>query len=118
MKKRCLPDTNMPKLIREGKEVHGGISMDVYRYGELRITQSIDIPMTVQEIADNFGTEKLPIARYKHTAISHPKRYPTWDEILEVRQLMHGDVFVMQIIPPKSHYVNYAENCFHLWEIL
>ncbi len=53
-----------------------------------------------------------------HVSIAHPDRYPTWDEIKEVRYaMMPGDITVAMLLPPKEVYVNVHENCFHLWEI-
>jgi len=53
---------------------------------------------------------------WKHLSISHPKRYPFWDEILDARYTFFSDKeTVIQILPPKGKYVNYHPNCFHLW---
>lgn len=105
---------NMKKL----KLIRSENGMKAYKYGELVIIQSIDTPMTVQELVANFGTDKLPFAQYKHTSLSHPSRLPTWEEIKEVKELLHGDVTVLQILPPRNYYVNAHKFCFHLWEIL
>lgn len=53
-----------------------------------------------------------------HLSISHPDRYPTWDEIKQARyQLVPHDVTMAMILPPPGEYVNLHENCFHLWQI-
>lgn len=53
-----------------------------------------------------------------HLSISHPTRYPTWDEIKEARyRLTPHNVTMAMILPPRAEYVNLHENCFHLWEI-
>jgi hypothetical protein len=53
-----------------------------------------------------------------HLSISHPERYPTWDEIKTARyQLVPNDVTMAMLLPPKERYVNIHPNCFHLWEI-
>jgi len=53
-----------------------------------------------------------------HLSISHPGRYPTWDEIKEARyQLVPNNVTMAMLLPPKEQYVNVHANCFHLWEI-
>jgi len=53
-----------------------------------------------------------------HLSISHPERYPTWDEIKEARfQLTPHNVTMAMILPPPDEYVNIHENCFHLWQI-
>ncbi|MBC7340853.1 MAG: hypothetical protein H5U02_00100 [Clostridia bacterium] len=53
-----------------------------------------------------------------HLSISHPDRYPTWDEIKEARYLLVPDnVTMAMLLPPKTEYVNVHKNCFHLWQI-
>jgi len=53
-----------------------------------------------------------------HMSISHPSRYPTWDEIRDARYaLLPDDVTMAMLLPPKSEYVNVHERCFHLWEV-
>ncbi len=53
-----------------------------------------------------------------HLSISHPERYPTWDEIKTARyQLVPNNVTMAMLLPPKERYVNIHPNCFHLWEI-
>jgi len=60
--------------------------------------------------------EQHPDGLWKHASISHPNRYPTWDEILDVRYTFFGEQEeVMQVLPPKSEYINVHKNCFHLW---
>lgn len=53
-----------------------------------------------------------------HLSISHPARYPNWEEIKDARYalLPHGITAAM-ILPPPEEYVNVHPNCFHLWEI-
>lgn len=53
---------------------------------------------------------------WKHLSISHPRRYPYWHEIIDARYtFFEDDDTVIQILPPKSEYVNLHPNCFHLW---
>lgn len=53
-----------------------------------------------------------------HLSISHPHRYPTWDEIRNARFVMTpNEVTMAFILPPSSEYVNIHPNCFHLFEI-
>ncbi|NPV81906.1 MAG: hypothetical protein HPY52_16870 [Firmicutes bacterium] len=53
-----------------------------------------------------------------HMSISHPDRYPTWDEIRDARyQFMPHDITVAMLLPPPEEYINIHENCFHLWQI-
>lgn len=65
-----------------------------------------------------------------HLSISHryharkdaaavPGRYPTWDEILEARDLFcpRDRTFAM-LMPPAAQYVNIHPTTFHLWEVV
>lgn len=53
-----------------------------------------------------------------HISVSCEDRYPTWDEIKEARyDLLPDDIYMAQILPPKSEFVNIHPNTFHLWQI-
>ena len=53
-----------------------------------------------------------------HLSISHPSRYPDWDEIKAARYALVPDKVTMaMLLPPKEKYVNVHPRCFHLWEI-
>ena len=42
-----------------------------------------------------------------HLSIAHPTRYPTWDEIKEVRyRFLPDELYMAIILPPKREYVN------------
>lgn len=52
-----------------------------------------------------------------HLSISHPTRYPTWDEITAARYaLVPATVDMVLHLPPPDDYVNVYAHCFHLWE--
>jgi hypothetical protein len=52
-----------------------------------------------------------------HLSISHPNRYPTWDEIREARyQLCPGEIDVVMYLPKVGEYINIHPHCFHLWQ--
>jgi hypothetical protein len=68
---------------------------------------------------EEFGTDKMPIGRYKHISMSFIDRYPTWDEIKEVKNKFIGeDEFAFQMLPSKNYYVNVNPNVFHLWHFI
>lgn len=53
-----------------------------------------------------------------HLSISHPSRYPTWDEIRDACwELIPGDVTMAQLVVPKGEHVNVNKTCFHLWQV-
>jgi hypothetical protein len=53
-----------------------------------------------------------------HLSIAHEHRYPTWDEIADVRyELVPDSVTMALLLPPSGEYVNAHPFCFHLWQI-
>lgn len=86
------------------------------------------------EILDSTEILGVPCKRYKngalyvqvskdppderwHISISHPHRYPTWEEIKRARyDLTPDDITMAMLLPPKGEYVNLHPNCFHLHE--
>ena len=53
-----------------------------------------------------------------HLSVSHPTRYPTWDEIKNIRyKYLPNKITAALLFPPKEEYVNLHTNCFHLWEV-
>lgn len=52
-----------------------------------------------------------------HASIAHPDRYPTWAEILSVRNwIFPAEMEVVMVLARRSEYVNLHPNCFHLWQ--
>lgn len=53
-----------------------------------------------------------------HLSISHPTRYPSWDEIKEARyRFVPNEVTMAMLLPPREEYINIHSNCFHLHEL-
>jgi hypothetical protein len=53
-----------------------------------------------------------------HLSISHPNRYPTWDEVAKARyELVPDEVHMVMHLPKMDEYVNIHESCFHLHEL-
>lgn len=53
-----------------------------------------------------------------HLSISHPLRYPKYDEIKYCRHhLMPKDKTIAMLFPPEEEFINVHQKCFHLWEI-
>lgn len=51
-----------------------------------------------------------------HWSISHPNRYPTWDEIMDARDALFGPERVFQQeLAKRSEWINVHNNCFHMW---
>lgn len=52
-----------------------------------------------------------------HASIAHPDRYPTWAEILSMRDwIFPAEMEVVMVLARRSEYVNLHQNCFHLWQ--
>jgi hypothetical protein len=53
-----------------------------------------------------------------HMSVSHPTRYPTWDEIRDARyEFIPDEITMAMFLPPRDQYINVHENCFHLHEV-
>ena len=53
---------------------------------------------------------------WEHVSVSLHNRCPTWDEMCLIKKLFWDDNdFVIQIHPPKTHYMNTHPYCLHLW---
>lgn len=53
-----------------------------------------------------------------HLSMAHHERYPTWDEIADVRySLVPDNVTMAMLLPPMNDYVNDHPYCLHLWQI-
>lgn len=63
-----------------------------------------------------YSLDKTQHGDLHHMSISRRDRYPQWDEIVEAKQILMGDVDTMMIIPKKRDYVNVHTNCFYVWE--
>ncbi|MGV8947566.1 MAG: DUF7694 domain-containing protein [Lutibacter sp.] len=51
-----------------------------------------------------------------HISITHNDRYPTWDEIRNIKYYFYPDVPMIMHFPADPNYVNIHENCFHLYQ--
>lgn len=50
-----------------------------------------------------------------HFSISHPDRYPTWDEIAAARYALLPKLKdCVMVLPPDDQYANVHEYCFHV----
>jgi hypothetical protein len=98
-----------PEIINQGTALPMGVGLRAFAKGELRI-------MTSQQV---FGDVRAGGFLRWHLSISHPSRYPTWDEIRDARYaLLPDDVTMAMLLPPQREYVNLHKNCFHLHEIV
>lgn len=53
-----------------------------------------------------------------HLSISHPDRYPTWDEVAYIRyELTPSDIDMVMFLPKKEDYINIHNFCFQLHQL-
>jgi hypothetical protein len=54
-----------------------------------------------------------------HLSVSKKKAEPTWYELVQVKELFLGeDSLAIQVLPPRSEWVNDHSHCLHLYECL
>lgn len=52
-----------------------------------------------------------------HVSVSRQTRYPSWDELVQVKAAFHGDdVDAMMVMPRSEDYINVHESAFHIWQ--
>ena len=52
-----------------------------------------------------------------HLSVSCEDRLPTWEEFRDVRyDLIPDNVFMVQALPPRKHYMNIHPFTLHAWE--
>lgn len=67
----------------------------------------------------SFDENHAPEGRWRHVSVSCQDRLPTYAELGEVRELFFNpEATVVQIMPPKSQWVNQHQFCLHLWQRL
>lgn len=90
------------------------------------MTTPIEVPSPVPNArAYKFGPCNVIVAREWHGArdrwhlsISNSSRYPTWKEVLEVREaLLPEDVNFAMLLPAKERVAGIHRFCLHLWEV-
>jgi hypothetical protein len=53
-----------------------------------------------------------------HLSISHPARYPTWDEVAEARyRVLPKSLHFAMMLPPEGEYVNLNPNVFQVVQV-
>lgn len=54
---------------------------------------------------------------WDHVSVSRKDRCPTWDEMVQIKDLWFGeDETVVQYHPKESAYINICDTCLHLWK--
>lgn len=106
------PEPNMrPEAFRSTHPKLGGSPMCVnwgyFEWGPLRIISSGTPDGNNPLVTDEW---------WEHVSVSCINRCPTWEEMQAVKELFWSDdETVVQIHPPRKHYVNHHPYCLHLW---
>lgn len=54
-----------------------------------------------------------------HLSVSKRKQCPSWDELVQVKELFLGkEALALQLLPPRSEWVNDHPFCLHLYQCL
>ncbi len=53
-----------------------------------------------------------------HLSLARPNKYPTYEEIKQVKDIFIGDVKAIMVFPESKHHVNLHPYCFHLWHCI
>ncbi|PSB52046.1 hypothetical protein C7B67_08540 [filamentous cyanobacterium Phorm 6] len=54
-----------------------------------------------------------------HLSLSRKKSVPTWIDLVKVKEIFLGaDALAIQVLPPRSEWVNVHEFCLHLYHCL
>lgn len=58
--------------------------------------------------------------RWRHLSLSRRDRaMPTWEQLVEVKEAFLGpEAVALQVLAPRSEWVNIHPTCLHLWECL
>lgn len=67
-------------------------------------------------IALIYSLDKTHHGTLYHLSLSRVDRYPDWDDIVQSKELIMGDIDTMMILPKKADYINVMNYCFHVWE--
>ena len=63
-----------------------------------------------------YSLDKTHHGTLHHLSISRAKQYPNWDDIVQTKEVIMGDIDTMMILPKKIDYINVMNYCFHIWE--
>ena len=63
-----------------------------------------------------YSLDKTHHGTLHHLSISREKQYPDWDDIVQTKEVIMGDIDTMMIIPKRIDYINVMNYCFHIWE--
>jgi hypothetical protein len=65
------------------------------------------------------GRVELDGKRWVHLSVSYPDRLPTWEDLVYAKELFMGrESRALQVIPPRSEYINLHPYVLHLWSCI
>ncbi len=79
---------------------------------------SRSLPLVESDCKEYYAGGCKILASKGHISISRKDRYPTWDEIIQIKERLAGtETEWVMIMPPSSEYVNLHPNCFHVYSM-
>jgi len=88
------------------------------------------LPIEYQKIRDGFYRKidgmtvitsikrELDNKLWLHVSLARPNKLPSWNDVLEVKNLFIGDKTALQVLPKKDKYIDCHKYCFHLWHCI
>lgn len=62
------------------------------------------------------GARELDGKRWVHVSVARPERMPSWEDLVFAKEFILGrETTALQVIPPRSRYVNQHPYCLHVW---
>lgn len=82
-------------------------------YGKMLLSKS-----SMQTVIVSGATE-LDGRRWLHVSTARPDRLPSWEELMEVKEIFIGlDRKAIQVLPARQEHVNIHPGCLHLFYCL
>lgn len=82
-------------------------------YAETRDVRALRAIVTI-DLLDAWGS-----GTWLHVSVSRERVLPTWSDLVRAREALgYGDRLFVQLLPPRSHWLNYAGHVLHLWHRL
>jgi hypothetical protein len=89
-----------------------GWCVDARKLDGYRLVNSITRMSVIASIA-----VELDGKRWVHVSVARPDRMPSWEDLVWVKEFVLGrESTALQVIPPRSRYVNQHPFCLHLWQ--
>lgn len=106
----------MPRVLpNEWRQIEGGVvSAETGRHnGNMYVNERRGLRIVMS------AAWELDGRRWLHLSMSHPNRLPTWSELVQAKEAFMGkDSRAVQILPPRSEWVNIHAYTLHMFVCL